>query len=146
MVEDPKKSKPRTITGLTHEEWLRDRARWLSGSSEWANTQMLRHIAEANLKAAKLQLEAAAKRQEDDPAGPGPAPAPSEPAKGPDKVEEARQLIREIIPGGAASLSTEAVRQMLCFEREKTRSDEKDYFKWDTTNRALDRDRRKPRK
>jgi hypothetical protein len=72
-------------------------------------------------------------------------PMPKKPAKAPSKTEQARQLIREIIPGGGEGLTTETVRQMLCVEHEK-HGGVKDYFKYDVTERALDRDKRKPRK
>jgi hypothetical protein len=66
MVEDPKKSTPKVITGYTWEEMCISREAWLNGATptqqhEAVLAHRARKTAEMNLAAAKLQVEAADK-------------------------------------------------------------------------------------
>jgi hypothetical protein len=60
----------------------------------------------------------------------------------PTKVALARQLIAEIVPNGGKGLKTKEVWDKLCAEH-ANRGGAKDYFSYDTTERALRRNKRR---
>jgi hypothetical protein len=66
-------------------------------------------------------------------------------ARSPRPIDLARKYLPIVCPHGFAELTTTAVMDKLCAEHVR-RGGPKDFFKYDTTERACGRDKRKQRK